>query len=173
MKKAYLAVIAFAVLGALVVAGCGSSNDETTGETSSGGSAESASSGGAYGGGAYGGGGESESASSTASEESGGTTFVSTGKGGDLGQVIVDSEGMTLYDFHKDKGTTSSCYGGCEKAWPPATASGEPTAKGGALHVHRRQETGRGERQRRQGLRRTVVRAAAERRRGSGLSHGR
>jgi predicted lipoprotein with Yx(FWY)xxD motif len=131
MKKGYLAVIAFAVLGALVVAGCGSSNDETTGESSSGGSAETASSGGAYGG-AYGGGGESESASSMASEESGGTTFVSTGKGGDLGQVIVDSEGMTLYDFHKDKGTTSSCYGGCEKAWPPATASGEPTAKGGA-----------------------------------------
>jgi predicted lipoprotein with Yx(FWY)xxD motif len=130
MKKGYLAVIAFAVLGALVVAGCGSSNNETTGESSSGGNTESASSGAATGGGAYGGG--ESSSSTTSGEGSGGTTFVSTGKGGDLGQVIVDSEGMTLYDFHKDQGTTSSCYGSCEKAWPPATTSGEPTAKGGA-----------------------------------------
>jgi predicted lipoprotein with Yx(FWY)xxD motif len=130
MKKGYLAVIAFALFGALVVAGCGSGNSETTGESSSA-SAESAS-GTAYGGGAYGGGGESETASSNAGGESGGTTFVSTGKGGDLGQVIVNSEGMTLYDFGKDKGTTPACYGSCEEAWPPATASGEPTAKGGA-----------------------------------------
>jgi predicted lipoprotein with Yx(FWY)xxD motif len=125
MKKGHLAVIAFAVLGALVVAGCGSSNTETTGETSSGGNTESASSGAAYGGG-------ESSSSTTSGEGSGGTTFVSTGKGGDLGQVVIDSEGMTLYDFHNDKGTTSSCYGGCEKAWPPAIASGEPSAKGGA-----------------------------------------
>ena len=51
---------------------------------------------------------------------------------GDLGQVIVDSEGMTLYDFHKDKGTTSACYGACESAWPPLTTSGKAQAKGGA-----------------------------------------
>src|SRR5215510_8061976 len=81
MKKGYLAVIAFAVLGALVVAGCGSS-DDTTGESAGGGSAESGRS--AYGGGAYGGGGESSS--TTASEEgasSGTATFVSTGMAGD------------------------------------------------------------------------------------------
>ena len=75
------------------------------------------------GGGAYGGGGES---STTASEESsstaggGETALVSTGKAGDLGTVLVDSEGMTLYDFHKDKGTTSSCYGACETGLAPA-----------------------------------------------------
>jgi predicted lipoprotein with Yx(FWY)xxD motif len=138
MKKGYLALIAFAVLGALVIAGCGSSNSETTGESASGGSAENASSessgsGSAYGGGAYGGGGESSS--NTASETSSGsgeTTFVSTGKAGDLGMVIVDSEGMTLYDFHKDKGTMSSCYGKCEEFWPPLTTSGKPTGKNGA-----------------------------------------
>ncbi len=106
MKKGYLALIAAAVLGALVIAGCGSSNDETTSESASGGSAENASAeGGAYGG-AYGGGGESSSTTAgETSSEGGGTTFVSTGKAGDLGQVIVNSEGMTLYDFHKDKGT--------------------------------------------------------------------
>ena len=39
---------------------------------------------------------------------------------------------MTLYDFHKDKGTTSSCYGACEAAWPPLSTSGEAQAKDGA-----------------------------------------
>ena len=58
--------------------------------------------------------------------------LVSTGKAGDLGTIIVDSEGMTLYDFHKDKGTTSSCYGACETAWPPLSTSGEAQAKDGA-----------------------------------------
>jgi predicted lipoprotein with Yx(FWY)xxD motif len=122
MRKGYLAVIAFAVLGALVIAGCGSSSD-TSGEESSAG-------GGLYGG-AYGGG---ESAATTASEESqsGGTTYVSTGKAGDLGQVIVNSEGVTLYDFHKDKGTMSSCYGECEGFWPPLITTGKPQAQGGA-----------------------------------------
>jgi predicted lipoprotein with Yx(FWY)xxD motif len=129
MKKGYLAIAAFAVLGILAVAGCGSSND-TTGESSNG-----AGSAAAYGGGAYGGG---ESSSTTASEEgastggAGETTFVSTATAGDLGQVIVNSEGMTLYDFHKDKGTTSSCYGACESAWPPLSTSAKPQAEGGA-----------------------------------------
>jgi len=134
MKKGYLALIAAAVLGALVIAGCGSSNDETTGESAGGGSAENASAEtGGYGR-AYGGGGESSSTTAAAESgsEGGGTTFVSTGKAGDLGQVIVNSKGMTLYDFHKDKGTKSSCYGSCEGFWPPLTTSGEPMAKGGA-----------------------------------------
>ena len=133
MKKGYLALIAAAVLGALVIAGCGSSSDETTGESASGGSAENASAEtGGYGGGAYGGGESSSTTASETSSEGGGTTFVSTGKAGDLGQVIVNSKGMTLYDFHKDKGTKSSCYGACEGFWPPLTTSGEAMAKGGA-----------------------------------------
>ena len=28
-----------------------------------------------------------------------------------LGRILVDSKGITLYDFVKDKGSTSSCYG--------------------------------------------------------------
>lgn len=128
MKKGYLALIAFAVLGALVIAGCGSGSD-TTGESSSGGSAEEAS-GGLYGG-AYGGG---ESTTGTTSEEtsSDGAALVATGKAGDLGQVIVNSEGRTLYDFRKDMGTVSSCYGECEGFWPPLITTGEPQAEGGA-----------------------------------------
>jgi predicted lipoprotein with Yx(FWY)xxD motif len=48
-----------------------------------------------------------------------------------LGKVVVDSGGFTLYDFHKDKGTTSSCYGGCASLWPPLTTTGKPQAGGG------------------------------------------
>ena len=48
----------------------------------------------------------------------------------DLGQILVDSQGRTLYLFEKDKGTTSSCTGGCAAAWPPLRAS-QPTAAGG------------------------------------------
>jgi predicted lipoprotein with Yx(FWY)xxD motif len=128
MKKGHLASIAFAVLGALVIAGCGGSND-STGGSSSGGSAEDTSAG-LYGG-AYGGG---ESSTTTASQDGsgGGGAIVSTGKAGDLGQVIVNPNGFTLYDFRKDRGTVSSCYGECEGFWPPLITTGEPQAGGAA-----------------------------------------
>jgi predicted lipoprotein with Yx(FWY)xxD motif len=50
-----------------------------------------------------------------------------------LGTVLVDSNGMTVYEFTEDEGTTSVCYGGCEAAWSPVTASGKPTAGEGAM----------------------------------------
>jgi predicted lipoprotein with Yx(FWY)xxD motif len=129
MKKGYLAALILAVLGALVIAGCGGGSD-TTGESASAEGAENTSGGGLYGA-AYGGGAASEEESGNSSE--GGTTaLVSTGKAGDLGQVIVDSEGMTLYYFHKDMGTKSACYGACESVWPPLATSGAPDVKGGA-----------------------------------------
>lgn len=49
-----------------------------------------------------------------------------------VGLVVVDPNGMTVYDFHKDKGTTSSCYGPCEQARPPVLTEGEPTVGNGA-----------------------------------------
>ena len=49
------------------------------------------------------------------------------------GTVLVDSEGFTVYEFAKDKGTTSSCYGECEEGWPPVTTKGAPTAGEGAM----------------------------------------
>ena len=41
-----------------------------------------------------------------------------------LGKIVVDSNGFTLYDFHKDKGTKSACYGACAGIWPPLTTTG-------------------------------------------------
>jgi predicted lipoprotein with Yx(FWY)xxD motif len=44
----------------------------------------------------------------------------------DLGQILVDGKGMTLYMFTKDSPDTSACEGDCLVAWPPL--EGEPTA---------------------------------------------
>jgi predicted lipoprotein with Yx(FWY)xxD motif len=45
-----------------------------------------------------------------------------------LGPILVDSRGITLYDFVKDKRGTSSCYGACAALWPPLIAKGKPHA---------------------------------------------
>jgi predicted lipoprotein with Yx(FWY)xxD motif len=45
-----------------------------------------------------------------------------------LGRILVDSKGITLYDFVKDKGTTSVCYGACAALWPPFITKGKPIA---------------------------------------------
>jgi predicted lipoprotein with Yx(FWY)xxD motif len=61
-----------------------------------------------------------------------GTVFVSLGSAAGLGQVLVDSEGHTLYSFSKDSGETSTCSGACAKAWPPLLdESGEPEPSNG------------------------------------------
>lgn len=60
-----------------------------------------------------------------------GTTFVSLGNVSGLGMVLVDSKGMTLYEFGKDSGEESTCYGECAKAWPPLLAEGEPQPSNG------------------------------------------
>jgi predicted lipoprotein with Yx(FWY)xxD motif len=54
-------------------------------------------------------------------------TRVSVAKSG-LGRILVDSKGITLYDFVKDKGTTSVCYGACAALWPPLLTNGKPIA---------------------------------------------
>jgi predicted lipoprotein with Yx(FWY)xxD motif len=134
VKKMIYGLCLLALL-AVVVAGCGG------GESTSGG-------------GVYGSGGGGESTEETSSSESspggryggsegGEKTTASTGGGsvgvvkvakvGDLGTIIVDSKGLTLYDFHKDKGGKSSCYGACAGAWPPLMTEGEPKAEAGAM----------------------------------------
>jgi predicted lipoprotein with Yx(FWY)xxD motif len=118
-----LPAIAILAIGALLaVTGCGSSSSSSS-------SGE---------GGAYGSGGGETSTASAKSEAGGeaaaaGPGIVAVAKSPELGAtIIVDSKGFTLYDFHKDKGTTSSCYGACAKGWPPLTTSGAPKAMSGA-----------------------------------------
>lgn len=144
-KTHALALAALVAMTAIVIAGCGSSSSnegsyggssskESSSSESSGGSNENASSGGAYG--SRYGGGESETKSAASEAAAGaesGAGVVSLGNVQKLGMVLVDSSGMTLYDFHKDKGTTSSCYGPCAEGWPPMLTEGEPTVGNGAM----------------------------------------
>ena len=120
-----LAAFAVAAIALIAVAGCGSSNSSTT----SGGTEAESSGGGGYG---YGSGGSSTTSNPPASTPAETVAVVSVGMAQKVGKVLVDSSGMTVYDFHKDKGTTSSCYGACEKAWPPMTTSGQPKVGNGA-----------------------------------------
>ncbi|WP_026411079.1 COG4315 family predicted lipoprotein [Actinomadura oligospora] len=51
---------------------------------------------------------------------------------GNLGKVLVDGKGRTVYLFEKDHGTTSSCSGACAAVWPPVITTGKPQAGSGA-----------------------------------------
>lgn len=77
-----------------------------------------------------GGGSSSTSAGSETSASSGGGMTVGAGEVSGLGTVLVNSEGLTVYEFAKDSGTTSSCYGACEQGWPPVIAEGTPSGEG-------------------------------------------
>ena len=109
MTRTTYAFALLGVLGALALAGCGGGGGSSTSES--------------------GGGNEKPSSSSS---EAGGATLTGAEVSG-LGAVLVDSEGFTVYQFAKDKGTTSSCYGECEENWPPVTTKGAPTAGEGAM----------------------------------------
>jgi predicted lipoprotein with Yx(FWY)xxD motif len=109
-------IYALCLIGAIaaVIAGCGSSGDSTTSASGEGGS---------------GSGGKQVS-----NPEDVPVAIVSAEKVGDLGKVLVDSEGRTLYVFHKDKRSlysakSSACYGACAEAWPPLLTGGEAEAE--------------------------------------------
>lgn len=120
MNRTLLAISALVVGALLAVSGCGSSDSSDSG-------------------GAYGGRGQTGSTQAAKSETSGGgsagsgTGAVSVADNPEHGAILVNAEGFTLYDFHKDKGGKSSCYGACASTWPPLTTDGEPEAIKGAM----------------------------------------
>ena len=103
----------FAVVAALglLVAACGDDDDEPTDQAAT---QED----------------DSGTTSTTAAEDAGGGAEVAVAET-DLGEVVVDADGMTLYVFDNDQGTTSTCEGGCAEQWPPLETEGEPTAGDG------------------------------------------
>jgi predicted lipoprotein with Yx(FWY)xxD motif len=135
VSRSTYAIALLALVATMAIAGCGGGGD-------------SSSTGGAYGGkSGSASGGESTAASSESSESGGaysysapangeaeesGAAYVALGSVPQLGQILVDSKGFVLYDFHKDKGTTSSCYGACEQGWPPLLTKGAPQPSNGA-----------------------------------------
>jgi predicted lipoprotein with Yx(FWY)xxD motif len=50
-----------------------------------------------------------------------------------LGDILTDSQGMTLYIFKKDKPGETVCYDQCAQKWPPLTVKEgtKPTAASG------------------------------------------
>lgn len=66
-------------------------------------------------------------AAATAASSSGSTgTSLQMGSSS-LGQILVDSKGMTLYMLSADSSTSSVCTGGCATNWPPLSMSSQPT----------------------------------------------
>jgi predicted lipoprotein with Yx(FWY)xxD motif len=93
-------------LAAVVAAGCGGSGGSSATAASAGGG--SASTGGAA------------------------HATVDVANNSQLGNILVDSEGLTLYTFQKDVNGKSMCFGSCAQLWPPLTASGKASAGSGA-----------------------------------------
>lgn len=46
---------------------------------------------------------------------------------GDLGDILVDPRGMTLYLYTRDEPGVSNCYGQCATAWPPLLTNADPS----------------------------------------------
>jgi predicted lipoprotein with Yx(FWY)xxD motif len=46
----------------------------------------------------------------------------------DLGKILVDGKGRTLYEFGKDRHGKSSCSDACAAVWPPLIVSGKARA---------------------------------------------
>jgi predicted lipoprotein with Yx(FWY)xxD motif len=85
-------------------------------------SSSSAGAGGLYGG----------SAATSAPMAATGAAAIQTAKVPGVGTVRTNSDGVTLYLFEADTGTTSTCSGPCAANWPPVTTSGKATATMGA-----------------------------------------
>jgi predicted lipoprotein with Yx(FWY)xxD motif len=51
----------------------------------------------------------------------------------DLGEILVDADGLTAYAFFSDEqgGGESTCSGDCASTWPPIVVEGEPAADDG------------------------------------------
>jgi predicted lipoprotein with Yx(FWY)xxD motif len=110
MKRLILPVL----LAATLAAACGDSSKTSTSTGSGGG---------------YGSGGATSTPTPAAASGSGAT--VKTASGGP-GRFLVDAEGRALYLWVADKGSTSTCSGGCAQAWPPLTTTGKLQAGSGA-----------------------------------------
>ena len=48
-----------------------------------------------------------------------------------LGNILTDAQGKTLYIFTRDEANASTCYDQCAQRWPALTVTGEPAAAPG------------------------------------------
>ncbi|MGI9028649.1 MAG: COG4315 family predicted lipoprotein [Ilumatobacteraceae bacterium] len=113
----------FAGLGVatlLAVAACGSDDSSDTDATSADTAATTAAA-------------PTSAAPTTTAAEEGGSTAAGAADGdavvataeSDLGTILVDAEGRTLYAFTPDTEGEPTCVEACAEAWPPAFVEGE------------------------------------------------
>jgi predicted lipoprotein with Yx(FWY)xxD motif len=107
LRRPLVALTVLAAAGALA-AGCGNGNGSSSG-----------------GSGGYG----SSSPTSSPAGQSGVATVSATST--NLGTILVDGSGRTLYLFEKDQPDQSACAGACAAAWPVDQSSGTPKAASG------------------------------------------
>jgi predicted lipoprotein with Yx(FWY)xxD motif len=115
MKRTYFLPLGVIAAVVLIVAGCGGSSKKTSSASTGTSSAASQPTGGAYGG-------------ATSAPANTGAGAAIDAKKSSLGTILVDSKGMSIYYFQKDKGPKSTCSGACAAAWPPVTSTGAATA---------------------------------------------
>ena len=48
----------------------------------------------------------------------------------DMGEILVDEKGMTLYTYDKDTAGTTNCYDKCATNWPPLMAGTDDKPEG-------------------------------------------
>jgi predicted lipoprotein with Yx(FWY)xxD motif len=112
-------LLALLFVGAIVFAACGDDDDTSSSDTSS---ADTSA---------------TTAASTTSSEDTTATTGAPAGEAtvsvgdSDLGAILVDAEGFTLYAFENDTDGTPTCTGTCADAWPAAMVEGDPVAGDG------------------------------------------
>jgi predicted lipoprotein with Yx(FWY)xxD motif len=101
---------------ALIASGCGSSSTKT-GTTNAPGAAKS---------------GHGTATTSASSGSSGPSTTISSESVKDLGTILVNSEGKTLYVFKPDNAKKVTCTGSCAAVWPPVKlgAGAKPAPSG-------------------------------------------
>jgi len=103
-KRRLLALIPLVLVALVALVGCGSSSNSST-------------------------------SAATTTSTSGASNAAATGAGAidvannpQLGMILTDSKGNTVYLFQKDTGGSSACSGQCAAVWPPITTSGSPKA---------------------------------------------
>jgi len=116
VNRASYALCLLAVL-AIAIVGCGGGDSPAATETSGTTAAPAAET--------------EDTAEHRPKKEAWGVAFGAEGE--ELGIIIYDLAGHTLYTFSKDRDGTSHCYGACAKAWRPALTEGKPRAGGEAL----------------------------------------
>jgi predicted lipoprotein with Yx(FWY)xxD motif len=81
---------------------------------------------------ACGGGSSASNSAAPPKTDNGRPATVGVANDRNLGKILDDTDGRTLYLFAKDSGTKSTCTAACASAWPPLRASGKPTVGAGA-----------------------------------------